>query len=444
MEISEVMHPKIMIVGTVPYNKRSTSRAFEAYFHNWEKENCAQIFSNTRTPCKGHCGTLFQITDQRMLKRRFDKKVKTGKIFKYEDLPDEWADNELELKGNAIKKAYRFGARHTPFTHLLRKLVWKKKYWCTDELNEWLDDFHPDCVFLSFSDDFFIPQIALYVAQRYNIPIVSSIGDDYFFNDRFSISPIYHIYKIEYKKLIRKVLAYKGSAIYISDKIRDKYNTEFGLDGKTVYLTSEIRRREFRTINLETPVITYFGNIRMGRNYALNDIAFSLGKIDRNYVLRIYSGENDRKYYSIFEKNPNAEYCGSISYAEVQKKLTESDITIIVEGFNKKDIDQSRYSLSTKAADTLASGVSILTYGSQECGIVEYMQSTNASAVCTDKKKLKETIMALLDDIDLQKQYYINAEIVTEKHHNLKQSCAVFESVVESAIQKGDNACLKI
>ena len=306
-----------------------------------------------------------------------------------------------------------------------------------------MDDFHPDCVFLSFSDDFFIPQIALYVAQRYNIPIVSSIGDDYFFNDRFSISPIYHIYKTEYKKLIRKVLAYKGSAIYISDKIRDKYNTEFGLDGKTVYLTSEIRRREFRTINLETPVITYFGNIRIGRNYALNDIAFSLGKIDRNYVLRIYSGENDRKYYSIFEKNPYAEYCGSISYAEVQEKMTESDITIIVEGFNKKDIDQSRYSLSTKAADTLASGVSILTYGSQECGIVEYMQSTNASAVCTDKKKLKETIMALLDDIDLQKQYYINAEIVTEKHHNLKQSCAVFESVVESAIQKGDNACLK-
>lgn len=77
------MHPKIMIVGTVPYNKRSTSRAFEAYFHNWEKENCAQIFSNTRTPCKGHCGTLFQITDQRMLKRRFDKKEKTGKIFKF-------------------------------------------------------------------------------------------------------------------------------------------------------------------------------------------------------------------------------------------------------------------------------------------------------------------------------------------------------------------------
>jgi len=40
----------------------------------------------------------------------------------------------------------------------------------------------------------------------------------------------------------------------------------------------------------------------------------------------------------------------------------------------------SRYSLSTKAADALASGVAILTYGSQECGVIEYMQSTGASA----------------------------------------------------------------
>ena len=32
------MHPRVLIVGTVPYNKKSTSRAFEAYFHNWEKD----------------------------------------------------------------------------------------------------------------------------------------------------------------------------------------------------------------------------------------------------------------------------------------------------------------------------------------------------------------------------------------------------------------------
>lgn len=72
------MHPRVLIVGTVPYNKMSTSRAFDAYFHNWEKENLTQIFSNTKTPCKGHCGSLYQITDHAMLHRWFVRKTVTG------------------------------------------------------------------------------------------------------------------------------------------------------------------------------------------------------------------------------------------------------------------------------------------------------------------------------------------------------------------------------
>lgn len=48
-------------VRTVPYNKKSTSRALESYFSNWEKESLAQIFFNTKKPAKGHCETLYQI-----------------------------------------------------------------------------------------------------------------------------------------------------------------------------------------------------------------------------------------------------------------------------------------------------------------------------------------------------------------------------------------------
>ena len=70
-------HPRLLIVGTIPYNTKDSSRAFEAYFHNWEKENIAQIFSDPKTPVKGHCGTLFQITDYRLLQRWKGKKVET-------------------------------------------------------------------------------------------------------------------------------------------------------------------------------------------------------------------------------------------------------------------------------------------------------------------------------------------------------------------------------
>ena len=43
-------HNRVIIVGTIPYNKNTSSRAFDAYFHNWEKKNMRQIFSNTKTP----------------------------------------------------------------------------------------------------------------------------------------------------------------------------------------------------------------------------------------------------------------------------------------------------------------------------------------------------------------------------------------------------------
>ena len=87
------MQPRLLIVGTVPYNTKSTSRAFDAYFHYWEKENIAQIFSNTKKPCKGHCETLYQITDHRILQRWMGKKIDTGVIYHYDDL-----ENELQTQ----------------------------------------------------------------------------------------------------------------------------------------------------------------------------------------------------------------------------------------------------------------------------------------------------------------------------------------------------------
>ena len=430
------MTPRILIVGTVPYNRKSTSRAFQAYFQGWERSCLAQIFSNTKTPCKGHCESLYQITDHVLLRRWFCRKTDVGHIFQYDDLPEEWVDNTLEVTSRVTRKAYKVGGRHTPLTHLLRGLLWRKKYWCTKKLNDWLDSFSPDCVFLSFSDDYFILQIALYVAERYNIPIVSSIGDDYYFNKHFSLSPIYQLYKETYKALVRKVLAHKGSAIYISDKIRDKYNSEFGLDGETIYLTSEITRRDFRPINTEQPIITYFGNIRMGRNDSLCEIADALREINMAYAIDVYSNENDSKYYRALEAHSNIRFHGSIPYSQVQKEMCKSDVTIIVEGFRPEHVELSRYSLSTKAADALASGCAIVTYGSPECGVIEYMQSTSASAVCTKKEHLISTIKVLFRDQNLQKTQYKQAVKITAEHHNLESSCATFRSIVEKALRK--------
>lgn len=425
---------KILIIGTVPYNDRSSSRAFEAYFHGYSKDRLAQIFSNPKTPVSGHCAQLFQITDQRMLQRWLRRDVQTGKVWLDEALPREWVDASPEVDNALIAALYRLGSRKSALNHLLRGLLWRKKYWCTPKLLDWMDEFSPECVFLAFSDDFFIPQIALFTARRYDIPIVSCIGDDYYFNDRFSVSPFYHLYRSAYKKLIRQVFHHGGSAIYISDKIKQKYYNAFGLDGQTVYLTSTLSRREFLQ-RTEAPGFYYFGNIGLGRYRSLYEIALAMQRVWPKSILYIYSDQHLPEAERLFARCANIRLCEAVPYSRLETLVKDGDIFVIAEGFRPKDINATRYSLSTKAADALASGCRIFVYGPEDAGVVEYMRSTKAAAVCTRESMLDTSLRTLFDE-KLQQQYYCQARQVTCKNHNLQSSTAIFRKVIADAVDR--------
>lgn len=430
------MHNRVLIVGTIPYNENTSSRAFDAYFHNWEKENLRQIFSNTKTPTKGHCGSLYQITDFRLLKRRFNHKIDTGVIFNYEDLPDKNESNDLEIDSKIGERFYKSGSRKNSFKKLLRKILWKKKYWCTDKLRSWLEDFKPECVFIAFSSDFFILEIALFVADYFNIPIMACIGDDYYFNKKKTFSPFYRIYKNKYRRIVDKVFSHKCSAIYISNKIRNKYNSYFKINGDTVYLPSDIIRKEFKEINTDKPLITYCGNIRTGRNESLLDIANALQRINSDYHIQVYSAEKDKKFIKPMLSNKGIEYKGFVPYNMVKKLFEQSDITIIVESFKQKYIDTVRYSLSTKAADSISSGCNILTYGSSDCGVVEYMLNSKCSAVCLAKENLIDCLNKFLFDVNFQKELYENGENILNTNHNKNESNKKSEMLFDRLIHE--------
>lgn len=426
------MHPRVLIIATTPYSENYSSRAMDAEFHFWEKDRVAQIFTRNIVPTKGHCGELFQISDSKLLKRWLHKTKETGTLYLYDELADSGANQIID--DSAMQK---LGTKHTPTIEILRRMLWRKKYWCTDQLNEWMDKFQPECIFYNFSNHIFTQQIALYVAERYGIPIITAIGDDFYFNGQKSLSPAYHLYRSIFKKLTRRILTRKNSsAVYCSDKIRDKYNSEFNLDGDTVYLSSTIPRKPFNPINQEHPVIAYFGNIRLGRNNSLLDVATALEHINPDYRLEVYSGESDPTYYQALKDHPNVIYGGRVPYSQVQKRTAESDIVVVVEGFQPEDIDFTRYSLSTKAADSLASGAAVLAYGPEDAGVIGYLISTQATASCTDKDKLEECLRKLITDIDLQKKNYDQAASIFQKNHTLESSCSVFENIVEKVTTK--------
>ena len=428
-------HNRVLIVGTIPYNKNTSSRAFDAYFHNWEKKNMRQIFSNTKTPVKGHCGSLYQITDHRLLKRWMHQTEEVGVIFEDKDLPDDWTDTDLEVGNGTVNYLYKIGSKDSPLKYILRGILWRKKFWNTEKLNVWLDEFNPECVFLAFSDDYFIPRIALYVSNKYNIPIMSCIGDDYYFNDKKSFSPFYHIYRKTYKHLIDQVFQRPGSAMYIGNKIRDKYNAAFGLHGETIYLTSDIQRHSFRQIDTEHPRFLYCGNIRLGRNQSLADIGYALQRINKDYYVDVYSAEQDEAFIHVLKDCPGVRFHGAVPYTDVMRLTEECDVTIIVEGFSKQDVDTTRYSLSTKAADAIASGGNIFVYGDINCGVIEYMQESGCAVVCTEQDKLEESLRRLIFDSKLQHQLYERAIVVDQEDHDKEKNRTLTEQMFVRLIE---------
>ena len=128
----------------------------------------------------------------------------------------------------------------------------------------------------------------------------------------------------------------------------------------------------------------------------------------------------------------------------LEETMAECDIFVIAEGFRDEDINLTKYSLSTKASDGLASGAAVLTYGPDDAGVVGYMKETGASMVCTDPKSLKESLSELIYNEELQENFYQKAVEITQAHHTIESSTATFEKVVERAIRefnsKRDNA----
>ena len=420
---------------TSPFNVSDSSRTLDAYFHFWDKECLAQIFSRNVIPSKGKSNTMYQITDSSLLKKWFHKDVSIGKIYNYEDMVSE---NELKVISDTstIKLGYKIGAKHSPLIEILRGILWREKYWKNARLIQWLDNYHPDCIVYNFSNHLFTQQIALFIANRYNIPIISIIGDDYYFNDRFSLNPFYLYFRYRFKKLTERILFRQGSsAVYCNHKIRDKYNAFFHMNGRTVYFNSALERRSFKPIDKKNPRIVYFGGIRLGRNKALAEIANALGNIDSSYRLEVYTSECDASIYNVLKENPYVRYGGFIPYNLVRDKIKTSDIFIIAESFDEKDINFTRYSLSTKASDALASGVSIFSYGPVESGVIEYMKSTNASVVCTNQEKLSNDLLKLIEDVELQKRLYRQAVIITEKNHSVENTTKIFEQIVYDVTQ---------
>lgn len=401
--------PRILMVGTLPYNPNESSRALDTYFHNWPKENLRMIYSNVNPPVKGQCGSFFQITDKEMINKFFHRRREVGTIYNYEDL-----DNVKEVDNHWSNKL----KKRNSLRYYLRKTLWGKKRWLSAALIKWIEEFNPEIIYISYSDDYFIMDIAYTIATKYNLPIIGQISDDYYFRKEPLLK---YCYLKKYKKLFQKILNTEGFNIFISDKITKKYNDTFPKQGFPVYLSSDIVNGH-KEIKYE---FNYFGKINLGRYKSLGFLSETLNKINQDYYVNVYTSEITNSQRKYLEKR-NCKICKPLPYADVKEIMNSGSFNIIASGFAKKDIEFARYSLSTKVADALASSGPIIAVGPVGDGAIDYLRDNNC-ALILDKTTNFYEFKRSIDDLNVLEEYRVKAQDVFLTNHSVEKNRKKFE-----------------
>ena len=166
----------------------------------------------------------------------------------------------------------------------------------------------------------------------------------------------------------------------------------------------------------------YAGGLHFKRYETLNLLAKSIAKYNLNTkgkkaILKIYSGsEPSRDIKRYLNIKGASMFCGSLTPQELKVELNRCDIPVHVESFDRKCIESTRLSISTKIPEYLSLGKPVLAIGPSEVASMKYLEEC---AFCiTNSDIIYEELMKFLADNKLKENLSNEALNKFNKNHN--------------------------
>lgn len=318
---------------------------------------------------------------------------------------------------------------------LARDAMWKLSRWYNADLKNWLDREKPDMIFTAPGSAKFIYDIALKISRELNIPIVAYICDDYYFVKKAD-SVLGRIQQKLLRRRIDQLFAHTSHIITICDELNELYSAKFGVPAATVMTGSNYPiSRDVKVCGNPT-TITYFGNIRCDRYVSLAEIGRALDSINSergtDYILNIYSGEKDSEILSHFDGIRAIRFRGFVGGEEFDEAFRSSEILLHTEAFDEDSVDLVKHSVSTKIADSLASGIPMFAYGPAEVSSMKHLLRNECAVTATSQAELKTKLEELFDDAALRREAAENGIAAAERLHNTPVSSARVYEIIES------------
>ena len=403
--------PRVLVVShNVFSNSGNMGKTMMRMLGGIPPERLAQLYFHQEIPTRKCCLHYFRITDSDILHSVFTRRARYKK-FEEKDI-DESVMRSRTDTGN-LAKVYQFSRRRTPMIYLLRNWMWALGKWKTKALREWAKSFAPDAIFLAAGDYAFPYHIALYLSKLLDVPIIMWCADDFFIEPRRNGKLLRRIQCRNLLDLARKATERSKSVIAISDAMQRDYEQLFGFPVQTVRISCEENR--FSLPRDQRSGIVYVGNLGIHRIDPLIELGCALRKA----------------------KIPGFEMiCGYLAGKEVEKLLGRSKFLIIIEAFGKEAVCRTRYSLSTKVAESLRSGACILAYGPQDVASISYLQHYQAAWILSSAGELPGAVKRLCAEPDAYTNYVRTAMQLADRFHNAEKIEKMMNDILQKAIER--------
>jgi hypothetical protein len=419
-----IEYPRMLIISNNAFSDTTNNgKTLASFFDEYPAGKIAQLYFNPEEPTITRYNNYFRIMDMDVVRSVVKKSNACGKkISGNHNLKDNKVQKETPSLVTIISK--------NNLARIAREVLWKSMKWKTKELDDWLNEFSPEVIFLCAGDSGFAYDITKYVQDKYGSKLVVYITDDYVL-PRKTLSPFWWWRRNQILDRMKETVQKSDLFITISQQMRKVYAELLGKDSiLAVNMTNSMKDGSISAVNNGKVTLVYAGGFHFKRYVTLRLLAQSLKKYNDSTIneqkayLKIYSGqEPNRKVLKYLNLEGVSKYCGKLSSVQLKEVLNSCDIPVHVESFDKKSIESTRLSISTKIPEYLSLGKAILAIGPNQVASMEYLNDT---AFCiTHKDSIYFEIKKLLDDkelrVSLSKKSLIKYSDNHIKENNSKQ-----------------------
>lgn len=425
---------KVLIISHNPATTQNQMGiTFLSLFSEFEKEELCQLYIYPTIPNQARCNSFFRITDKEMLQRLFWRKSAGAEI-----TPDKISASEGVFESAGDEAVYRNRKNKSAGRRLLRDGMWAFAGWYGKELKGWLDREEPDCIFVAPGAAKFLYNFALKISKERHIPIVTYLCDEYYFVKR----PKQLLDRVRLcllKRKIEKLMNASSHLAVISEELKIAYTKKFGIEASVLMTGAGIASADRERVTDAPTEIHYFGNIRCNRFVSLCEIGRELDDINRelgtDYRLNIYTFEKDEDILNGFEGIESIKLCGSVSGSAFVDTFFKSQLLLHVEAFDEVSKDYVRHSVSTKIADSLASGIPLLAYGPGEISSMKYLARHDCALIAEDRSRLREMLIRAFTDKDARVRAVKNALPTARMFHDKRATSLRLKEILTQTVE---------